>query len=318
MVAPVSVFTTAILPIVAVSGVGYLLGSVRDVGTDALNTVVVYVLAPALILHSLATTTLAGSTLARITVAVVLFHAGAILVAEAAGRAVGASRTALAALILVTAFPNTGNYGIPVSNFAFGETGRATAVVALSVQAVLIYTLGVYIAGRGSAGGMAAGVRRVFSVPLVYAVVAALLARWLGVVPPGDSTAMSTLQLVGDSAIPLMLLLVGIQLARTDIGSTLSAVGGAVGLKMVVAPVLGAGVALAVGFSDPVVARTFVLETAMPSAVTPVILVEEFADGEVAGVPVTEFVSAAIFATTLVSVVTLTAVIAILQTGVVV
>jgi predicted permease len=318
VVAPISVFTTAILPIVAVGGVGYLLGSLRDIETAPLNTVVVYVLAPALVFHSLATTTLAGAMLARITAAVVLFHVVAILVAEAAGRVVGASRTALAALILVTAFPNTGNYGIPVSTFAFGETGRATAVVALSVQAVLIYTLGVYIAGRGSAGGVLSGVRRVFSVPLVYAVVAALLARWLDVLPPAESSAMSTLQLVGDSAIPLMLLLVGIQLARTDIGSTLSAVGGAVALKMVLAPVLGVGIALAVGFSDPVVARTFVLETAMPSAVTPVILVEEFAEGEVAGVPVTEFVSTAIFATTLVSVVTLTAVIAILQTGVVV
>ena len=129
---------------------------------------------------------------------------------------------------------------------------------------------------------------------------------------------MSTLQLVGDSAIPPILLVVGIQLARTDVGSTLSTVGGAVGLKMVVAPVLGVGVALAVGFSDPVVARTFVLETAMPSAVTPVILVGEFAEGEVAGVPVAEFVSTAIFATTLVSVVTLTALIVILQAGVVV
>ena len=313
-----SVFTSAILPIVAVGGVGYLLGSVRDVDTDALNTVTVYVLAPALVLYSLATTTLGQSTLARLTVAVVAFHLLAILVAEVAGRAVGASRTALAALVLVTAFPNTGNYGIPVSNFAFGTTGRATAVVALSVQAVLIYTVGVYVAGRGSGGGVLAGVRRVFSVPLVYAVAVALLARWFGVVPPTDSTAMTTLQLVGDSAIPVMLLLVGIQLARTDVGSTLSAVGGAVGLKMVVAPILGVGVAVAVGFSDPVVARTFVLETAMPSAVTPVILVGEFAEGEVAGVPVTEFVSTAILATTLASVVTLTAVIAILRTGVVV
>ncbi len=251
MVAPVSVFTSAVLPIVAVGGVGYLLGSVHDIGTDALNTVVVYVLAPALVFYSLATTTLGQSTLARITVAVVAFHVVAILVAEVAGRAVGASRTALAALVLVTAFPNTGNYGIPVSNVAFGATGRATAVVALSVQAVLIYTVGVYVAGRGSDGGVLAGVRRVFSVPLVYAVAAALLARWLGVVPPTESTAMTTLQLVGDSAIPLMLLVVGIQLARTDAGSTLSAVGGVVGLKMVVAPILGAGVAVAVGFSDP-------------------------------------------------------------------
>jgi len=318
VVSLVSVFATAILPIVAVGGVGYLLGRFRDVQTDALNTIVVYVLAPALVFHSLATTTLAQSTLARITVAILLFHVLTVFVAEAAGRLFGVSKTALAAIVLVAAFPNTGNYGVPVSNFAFGETGRATAVVYLSVQAVLIWTVGVYIASRGNAENRLEGVRRVFSVPLIYAVAVALVVRALDLVPPVDSTAMSTLQLVGDSAIPVMLLLLGIQLARTNVGSTLSAVAGVVGLKMVVVPFIGIGVALAVGFSDPTVARTFVLEGAMPSAVTPLILVGEFADGEVAGVPVMEFVSTAIFATTMVSVVTLTVLIAILQSGVVV
>lgn len=318
MVSLVSVFATAILPIVAVGGVGYLLGRFREIDTDGLNTVIVYVLAPALVFHSLATTTLAGATLTKITLAVVAFHAFAIVTAEAAGRLFGASETALVALILVTAFPNSGNYGVPVSNFAFGTTGRATAVVYLSVQAVLVWTVGVYIASRGSTDSRLDGVRRVFSVPLVYAVVVALVARALDVVPPADSTAMTTLQLVGDSAIPVMLLLVGIQLARTDVGSTLTAIGGVVGLKMVVAPILGIAVALVVGFGEPAVARTFVLESAMPSAVTPMILVGEFTEGEVAGVPVVEFVSAAIFATTLVSVVTLTVLIAVLQSGVVI
>jgi predicted permease len=318
VVSLVSVFATAILPIVVVGGVGYLLGRFRTVDTDAINTLLIYVLVPALIFHSLTTTTLAQSTLARITVAILLFHVLAIAVAEAAGRLFGASKTALAAVVLVTAFPNTGNYGVPVSNFAFGATGRATAVVYLSVQAVLIWTVGVYIASRGSAESRLDGLKRIFSVPLVYAVVAALLARGLGVVPPTGSTAMSTVQLVGDASIPVMLLLLGIQLARTDVGSTLSAVGGVVALKMLIAPLLGIGVALVVGFTEPAVARTFVLESAMPSAVTTVILAAEFSEGEVAGVPVTEFVSTAIFATTLVSVVTLTALIALLQSGVVV
>ncbi|MFB6092228.1 MAG: AEC family transporter [Haloquadratum sp.] len=316
MVSLLSVFATAILPIVTVGGVGYLLGRVRRIDTDALNTVVVYVLAPALIFHSLAATTLAGSTLARITVAIVAFHALAIALAEGVGRLFGASETALAALVLVVAFPNTGNYGIPVSTFAFGATGRATAAVYLSVQAVLVYTVGLYIASRGGTDGWRTGLRRVFSVPLVYAVAAALVARALGVVPPSDSTAMATVQLVGDAAIPIMLLLVGIQLARTDVRTTLSAISGVVGLKMIVAPLLGIGVALAAGFDDPVVARTFVLESAMPTAITPLILVGEFADGDVAGVPVAEFVSTVIFATTLVSVVTLTLLISILKSGV--
>lgn len=317
MVSLISVFATAILPIVSVGGVGYLLGRWRSIDTAALNTVIVYILAPALVFYSLATTTLAQSTLLRTGVAVIVSHLLVIGVAAGIGRTLNKSETAVAALMLIAAFPNSGNYGIPVSNFAFGSTGRATAAVYLSVQGVLLYTLGVYIASRGGRSNRLAGIKRVFTVPLVYAVVVALLARGLQVVPAADTTVMVTIKLVGDASIPLMLLVVGIRLAQTDIGSTLSAVGLGVGLKMVIAPIIGFGVAVMIGFNDPVVAKTFVLESAMPSAITPIILVAEFGSGDVAGVPVAEFVSAAVFVSTVVSIPILTVVIAILKSGVV-
>jgi hypothetical protein len=313
-----SIFATAILPIVAVGTVGFVLGRYRDIDPDPLNTVVLYVLAPALVFHSLATTELTSSTLVDVGVAVVGYHLVMIALAEGVGRLMGESDPLLSALVLVAAFPNSGNYGVPVSNFAFGATGRSTAVLYLSVQGVLIYTLGVYIASRSGGDGGLTGVKRVFRVPLVYAVAAAVLARYLGVVPPAGTTAMSTLKLVGDSSIPVMLLILGIQLSNTDVGATLSRVGAVTGLKMVVSPVVGAAVALAVGFADPAVAKTFVLECAMPAAVTPLILVAEFAGDEVAGVPVAEFVSTAVFFTTLASVPTLTVVIALLESGVLV
>jgi Predicted permeases len=317
VVSLISVFATAILPIVSVGGVGYLLGRWRSIDTAALNTVIVYILAPALVFYSLATTTLAQSTLLRTGVAVVVYHLLVIGVAAGIGRTLNKSETAVAALMLIAAFPNSGNYGIPVSNFAFGSTGRATAAIYLSVQGVLLYTLGVYIASRGGRSNRLAGIKRVFTVPLVYAVVVALLARGLQVVPAADTTVMVTIKLVGDASIPLMLLVVGIRLAQTDIGSTLSAVGLGVGLKMVIAPIIGFGVAVMIGFNDSVVAKTFVLESAMPSAITPIILVAEFGSGDVAGVPVAEFVSAAVFVSTVVSIPILTVVIAILKSGVV-
>lgn len=311
-----SIFATAILPIVTVGAVGFALGRATGVQTDSLNTVVVYVLAPALVFHSLASTSLAQSTLVEVAVAVTAYHLLMILLAEGVGRLFGERDPFLSALVLVAAFPNTGNYGIPVSNFAFGSTGRSTAVLFLSVQSVLIYTLGVYIASRGGGNSGLEGVKRVFRIPLVYAVVAALLARWVGVVPPAGTTAMETLKLVGDASIPLMLLILGIQLSKTDVGSTLSEVGVVTVLKMAVAPVVGVAIAFVVGFSDPNVGRTFVLECAMPAAVTPLILVGEFAEGDVSGVPVAEFVSTAVFVTTLVSVPTLTVTIALLESGV--
>ncbi|WP_372912772.1 AEC family transporter [Salinigranum sp.] len=310
-----SIFATAILPIFAISVVGFALGRVRDVDPGPLNTVTVYVLAPALVFHSLATTELAAGTLADVVLAVVAYHAVMILVAEGVGRVLEGTTTGISAIVLVSAFPNSGNFGVPVSEFAFGETGRATAVLYLTAQAVLMYTVGVYVASRGNSEGALAGVRRVFTVPLVYAVLAALAARALNLVPPTGSTAMATLKLVGDSAIPVMLLILGLQLAETNYGATLRQVGTATVLKMGVAPLVAAGVALVVGFSDPTVGRVFVLESAMPAAITPLILLVEFGEGEVGGVPVESFVSTAVLVTTLVSVPVLTGIIALLDAG---
>ncbi|SEW24269.1 AEC family transporter [Natrinema salifodinae] len=312
------IFASAVGPIVAIAGVGYVLAAVKDIDPEPLNTAVVYVLAPALVFHSLAVTELPASTLLRVTGGIVVFTAAMWGIAELAGRTVGEREPALSGLVLVAIFCNSGNLGIPVSDFAFGEVGRQTAVLFLSVQSVLMYTLGVYIASRSSGSAGFEGVRRVFYIPLAYAVVAALVVRALGLVPPADSAAMETLQLVGDASIPLMLLILGIQLARTDTASAVSRAWPATALKMAVAPIVGLGVALALGFQDPTVARVFVLETAMPAAVTPLILVIEFAGGARSdGVLVSEYVSTCVFLTTLLAVPALTVLIAILQSGLV-
>ncbi|AGB33493.1 auxin efflux carrier family protein [Natrinema pellirubrum DSM 15624] len=314
-----AIFGSAIGPIVAIAAVGYLLATVKEIDPEPLNTAVVYVLAPALVFHSLATTELEVATLVRVTVGIGVFTAAMWAVAELAGRAVGEREPALSGLVLVAIFTNSGNLGIPVSDFAFGAVGRQTAVLFLSVQSVLMYTVGVYVASRSSGSAGLEGVRRVFYIPLVYAVAAALGARALGLVPPADTAAMETLGLVGDASIPLMLLILGIQLARADTASAVSRAWPATALKTVVAPLVGLGVALLIGFENPTVARVFVLETAMPAAVTPLVLVIEFADGaRTEGILVSEYVSTCVLLTTLLSVPILTALIALLQSGVVI
>jgi predicted permease len=309
-----SVFATAILPIVAIAGVGYVLGRVRDVDSGPLNTVTVYVFAPALVLYSLATTDLGGGALARIAASVAGFTAVMLLVGETVGRLRGETDPLLGGFVLTSAFPNTGNFGIPVSAFAFGAVGRSTAVVYVAVQGVLLYTVGVAVASRGR-GGRLAGIKRALTVPLLYAVVLALAARALGVVPPADSAAMETLKLVGDSSIPLMLLLLGLQLARRSSGTTVASALPASVLKLGVAPVVGVGVAFAAGFENADVARVFVLECAMPTAVTPLVLVSEFA-ADVHG-RTAAYVSTVVLVTTLLSLPLLTGLIVLLSAGVV-
>lgn len=309
-----SIFATAILPIVAIAAVGFVLGQVRDIAVEPLNTVTVYVLVPALVFYSITTTELGGETLIKILVGVIVFILVMVGLAEGVGRMFGEQEPIHSALVMVSSFTNSGNYGIALSAFAFGAVGRATAVLYLVGQSLIMYTLGVYLASRSGGERGLGALKMVFKLPLVYAVVLALLARWLGIVPPTGSTAMTTIRLVGDSSIPLMLLLVGIQLSNTNYGAALSRVGTVNVMKLLVAPVVGFAIAIGLDFDNPTVARVFILECATPAAVTSLILLIELGGNRsVGGVTGPEYVSAAVLSTTLVSVPVLTVLIAALQ-----
>lgn len=303
----------AIVPVVAVAALGFVLGRRKAVDPAPLNTVTVYVLAPALVFHTMATTQIPGRTLLGITIGSVAVSVLLVLTAEGWGRLRGQTEPMLGALVLVTAFPNVGNFGIPLAEFAFGQTGRSVAVVMTVVQGVLLYTVGVYVAARGDEGTVRSNLRRVFELPLVYAVVAALGLRLVDLVPDHGSTTMETIELLGLSSIPLMLLVLGLQLTDVRFEGTIRRVGVASGLKLLVAPVLGIAVAMAIGFEDPTIARTFVVLVAAPTAVTGIILVGAFGDEDARA---EQFVSATVLVTTVASLVTVTALIALLELGV--
>ena len=69
---------------------------------------------------------------------------------EGVWRQAGETEPHLSAFVLVAVFPNSGNFGFPLSEFAFGATGRTTAVIYLTLEAVLAYTPGVSVASRGA------------------------------------------------------------------------------------------------------------------------------------------------------------------------
>ncbi len=309
-------FTNAVLPILGIAVIGYVLGRETEIDVEPLNTAGLYVLVPALAFHSLATTNLGGEAIGKLAVGVVGYALVMMAIAWVVGRAVGESGPILSALVLAAAFPNSGFVGIPISEFAFGEVGRTTAVLYLTIQNVVVYTLGVYVASRGTGSGGLSAVTEVFRLPLLYAVVGAVVVRALGVVPSPETSIMETIQLVGDASIPVMLLIVGIQLADTDVSAVSRSATPSV-LKLAVAPLIGVGLALVLAFEEPTVARVFVLESATPTAVIPLALTIEYAsDVRTEGISAPEYLSTAIFTTTAASVVVLTVLIAALQAGV--
>ena len=171
-------------------------------------------------------------------------------------------RTWLAPVI----FGNTGNLGLPLALFAFGETGLSYAVVVFAVMAVWSFTFGIWlVAGGGSLG-------KVVREPLVGATLLGGLFLWQGWETPLFLT--NALSLIGQMAIPLMLITLGVAVARLDTQGAGRAL-----LVSVLKLALCAGLAWAVGRAfdlDDVAFAVLVLQVSTPVAVTSYLLASKY------------------------------------------
>lgn len=165
-------------------------------------------------------------------------------------------------------FGNTGNLGLPLAMFAFGDAGLSYAVVVFAVMAILSFTIGVWVvAGGGS-------LLRVFKEPVVAATVLGALFLWQGWSTPQFLT--SALQLTGQMAIPIMLITLGVAVARLQT----RAMGQAIWLSVVKALICAAAAWFAARWFGlaPVPTAVLIVQISTPVAVTSYLLAEKYGD----------------------------------------
>lgn len=290
---------SAVLPVFSIAAIGYGFAKRREINVEPLSTVSVYILLPALVFHSLATSDIATEVALAAFFGVYGFVLAMFVLTEAVCYFSDLSDSMRNALLLTVIFPNVGNYGLPLSDFAFGSTGREMAVIFIIAQATLMYSMGVFIASRRSDRTSMAAFVRVFHLPMIYAVAAALLLRGLGWVPSPDQAIMEAIALTGEATIPIMLLILGMELATVRRTASVRRVFQATSLTLVISPVIALGIALFLELPNTI-AKPFVLLGAMPSAITPLLLLIEFGgESPTDGI---EFASAVIFITTVLSI----------------
>ena len=190
------VIATSILPIFLIISSGFLLSHWKEIDSGPLNTLSLFILNPALIVHSITLTELETDALVRVSLGVCLFVTAVLLASWVLGKALGKRDSLLYSFLLIATFGNTGALGIPLADFAFGDLGRQTAVLFAAVHGVLVFTIGLAIASNSGAQSRMGSLKRVFRYPLVYAVLLAIAARTVDIAPQADSAAMETLGVV--------------------------------------------------------------------------------------------------------------------------
>ena len=172
------------------------------------------------------------------------------------------AQTYLAPLI----FGNTGNLGLPLALFAFGETGLGYAVVVFAVMAMLTFTIGIWmVAGRGS-------LKRVIQEPLVAATLLGALFLWQGWETPDFLT--NAIELIGQMAIPMMLITLGVAVARLETNAMAQAIW--LSCAKVIICVAAAWCAATWFGLDPIAAAVLIVQVATPVAVTSYLLAEKY------------------------------------------
>jgi predicted permease len=291
-----SVFVEILLPIYLVIGLGVVF--VRWKGPDfkSISDLTLYIFTPCLIFagllkgHEQITTFLSRATLFMVLLTLLLWGLAVIV-----GRLLGLDGGRRSAFSLTTIMMNCGNYGLPLVLFAYGPEGLSYGVIVLVLFTFPLGTLAVYIASRGRDRPLKA-LLEMFRVPLFHAIW--LAALWRGFSLPLPGCLFKAIDMLGQAAIPGLLILLGMQIGRTRFGFGLKPILASSFLRLVLSPLIALLLCALLGI-EGLPRNVLVLQTSTPPAIIPLLYAVNYDTHP-------EQVAGTIFVGTLASIVTMT------------
>ena len=292
-----SVFVSVLVPLIVISGTAYVLGRLTHLDPGPLARATFYLFSPSLVFVTLSSTTTAPELMGRLALLKILVCVILVLLSLFLARRLRCSSPTASGLALSSAFANSGNYGLSVTEYAFGQTGLALAVICYVADNAMINSLGVFLAARGRTS-VRRSVLQVFSNPAVYTLSLGLAANRLGWVIPAP--IWRPLEMLGRAAVPAMLVVLGLQLASLPVNRRYWKLIGLAGfLRLGLAPLLALGLAVPLGLTG-LARQVGVLQTAVPTAVMASVIAARY-DAE------PDLVAGSVMVTSLLSLITVAA-----------
>jgi hypothetical protein len=315
-------------PILLLILLGALLHWKFKMDLGSLSKLNLFLFVPGFVFHNVSTSGLRAHEMAA--VVLVTFMQSLLLggIVLAAGRVFRVNPKITSALMLAAMFYNSGNFGLPLVQLTFGEADeRGAAAVqtfVLMTQNVMTFTIGLMIAAWGGGDHLGRSLLSIFRLPMVPALAAGLIARWLRVehqiaVPKILAVPSSYL---AAGLVPIALVTLGAQLASNPRWPRWKPVSSILFLRVIYAPIQMAAMLFALhklatmasaahrGFAFanlwPWPAKSLILTAGVPTAVNTLLLTLEM-DGD------PELAADCVFWTTVFSCVTVTGMLAILK-----
>jgi malate permease and related proteins len=252
-----------LVPVFVLVALGYIVGPRLQLEVRTLSRLAYFVLTPAFVFNVLSRTRIEANLAGRMIGFITVVYLLTILAAFVTARLLRRSAPMTAAYVMIAAFGNVGNFGLPIIQFAEGPDALGAATVYFLANLVLAFVVCVTAANfsRGLSLSMAG---QVFRTPALLALAPAILVNWSAITLP--AVVLRPLELLSNAMIPVMLIVLGTQLAAAGvpklsadllISSAIRLVGGAT-----------LAFALAGWFALPELERNVgILQASMPTAV---------------------------------------------------
>lgn len=210
----VGIFLNVLVPVFSLVLLGYLTAPRLQLETRTLSRYAYFVLTPALVFITLSQTRIEVALAGRMVGFITLVYAGTIIIAFVTARLLRRPAAMTAAYVMIAAFGNVGNFGLPIVQFAEGPEALGLATLYFLANLVLAFIVCVTAANfsRGINLGM---VGRVFRTPALIALAPALAVNGLNISLPAVVTR--PLELLSAALIPTMLIVLGAQLSEAGI-----------------------------------------------------------------------------------------------------
>ena len=277
-----SALTNVLLPVLLVAGLGALLSARFPIDQNSISRLTLYLLSPALVLDTILKTPIQAGEAAQLGGAFLLTS----LLCLALGWLCGTGRPereqrSLSASVGIW---NSGNMGLPIALFTFGQAGfeRATVLFLASFIGMYVFGPAVYSLGRPGTNPLEA-VKGMLRLPAIWVAVLAIMLRALHLtLPEGLTRGVS---LLAQATLPMVLLALGLQLGVGGWPRPTLRLSLATAARLIGGPLIALGVGRALHLS-PLNVQVLVLSASMPTAVNALLIAREYdADTEtVAGV----------------------------------
>lgn len=209
-------FFLILIPIFGIFALGFIGQKKIGFDTKTISTMALYLMSPVLVFRTFYTTefNLTYLFLALYTF-LLCFSLIAVVYVIAFIRKYSVKETC--GMILASSFMNNGNYGTPVVLLLFGATGLDYAIVLMVIQQLVMCTVGVYYAAKGSpeGDGVRSAILAVRRMPMVYGAAFGFVLQAFHV--ELGSSITQAVDMVADSAIPTVMIVLGMQLAKISL-----------------------------------------------------------------------------------------------------